>query len=152
MTNNEIEILNYITKIIKAAQDNDVKAAEMIVKEINEKEYSEDNLGEIGDIIFDDAHNQCNEVHLYCLENINNLPDKEASIRIARALMAFGFSKEDKRKYLDSVVNKDYAMSGHKTDFYFCSILIRLCLSIQAFDLISMIQEILNKNKGSEGV
>lgn len=152
MTNNELELLTYITKIINAAQSDDVELIETLVKEINDKIYDQSDLGAIEDAIFEDMHNNCSKLHLYCLENINNLPDQAASIRIGHALMAFDFNPEEKRKFLDNEVCEDRILSGHKTDFYFCSILIRLCLSIQAFDLISMIQEILNKNKVSREV
>ena len=149
MTNNELEILTYITKIINAAQSDDAELVKSIVEEINDKDYGQSDLGTIEDAIFEDMHNQCSQLHLYCLENINNLPDQAASIRIGHALVALNLDPESKRKFLENEVCEDRILSGHKTDFYFCSILIRLCLSIQAFDLISMIQEILNKNKVS---
>lgn len=152
MTSNELDILTYITRIINSVSNDDIAAASKIVEEINEKNYDMVELGSIGDAIYEDMHNKCTETHLYFLKNINNLPDRDSAIRIANALVAFNFNKNDARNFLESVIDENYIMSGHKTDFYYCSILIRLCLSIQAFDLIDTIQDMLKNKKVSEEV
>lgn len=152
MTNNEIDVLVYITKVANVIEADDIDAAIALTNEINEKKFSQKDLAGISDSLVVNTYSHITEVHFYFLENIKDLPDSQALMRVARAKRAFNLEPEERRAFLDEIVNEETMMTNHTTDFYFCSMLIRLCLSVRAFDLIDEIQDILNRNKISEEV
>ena len=56
----------------------------------------------------------------------------------------FNAPVEERIEFVHSLLDEDKIFTGHQTDFFFCSLLIRLSLSAQDFDAIDIIQEFLN--------
>ena len=152
MTNQDLDVLVYVTRIANVIKSNDMEEAITLTNEINEKNYNSVELGSISDSLIVTTYDHVTETHYYFLKNIKNLPDNQALIRVAEAKRAFNIGPKERRTFLESAINDEMMITGHATDFYFCSILIRLCLSVRAFDLIDQIQEILKSNKTPEEV
>lgn len=152
MTNQEINVLVYVTKVANAIESNNMEEAIALTEEINAQNFTSLELASISDSLVVNTYSHVTEVHYYFLKNIKNLPDSQALIRVAQAKRTFNLTPAERRSFLEEVVNSDIMITGHTTDFYFCSMLIRLCLSVQAFDLIDEIQKILKESKTPEGV
>lgn len=145
MTKKDIQALGDAAAVAGAIQSDNMTLAKTLAQRINAACYTQLQLGSISDVLVANTYDHVSEVHFYLLQNIENLPDRQALERVARAKYMFDAEEAERNQFIEASLKPEVMFTGHATDYLFCSILIRLALAGKNFDAIDRIQQMLSQ-------
>ena len=103
------------------------------------------NFETISDNLMMNTYEYVTDTHMYILDNLGDkYPDKQRLIRCIKAKYTFNRSEEERRAFVKEYTIAEQMFAGFQADYYFCSMLIRMCLMDEDFDMISNIQNLLS--------
>lgn len=147
MTKLDIQALSDAAQVARAIKTNSMTLAKALVEKIKSAGYTQEQLACIGDVLVTNTFMHITEVHDYFLTHLEELPDRQALWRVARAKRMFDEDTETRAAFLQEMVTEEKMFTGHATDFFFASLLIRLAMADENYDTVVRIQELLDEHK-----
>lgn len=149
-TNDSVDLknLSLACGVILTLINDDMEGAKEIVKQIRELEpqMRDYNMSAITDVLVTNTYNHVTDTHLYYLEEFSDYPDIQQLHRVAMCRKMFDMDIPSRKQFIAENAKDDVIFTGHQTDYFFCSMLIRLALSAEDYASIEKIQGMLDQH------
>lgn len=142
----DLKNLSLACSVVLTLINDDLEGAKEVVKQIRELEpqMRDYNMSAITDVLVTNTYDHVTDTHLYYLEEFSDYPDIQQLRRIAMCRKMFDKDTDTRKAFIAEYATDEKIFTGHQTDYFFCSMLIRLALSAKDWDSIKTIRGFLD--------
>lgn len=147
ITEIEQHVLDLITRIAMAIDENDVEEAKRIVVEENGLELNKVQASSLNDILVTDSYARVNDAYMILVNGMNSVQDRPHLIRVAQVRQAFAMPEQDRRAFIAAHLKKEELVTGRSSDFAYVSMMLRLCRATNDFESMMRIRGLVQADK-----